>query len=114
MTLALDVVTEDPRLTTIDRQQCRQHVQHRGLARAVRAEHPEDLAFHDREVDIVHRAVRAKSLSQTAGFDSRDGRTEVVAAVRISSGDSQKGLHRDPFLLARFRAQSSFSPSASS
>ena len=67
------VVAEDPRLAAINRQQRCQHVQHRGLAGTVRAEHPEDLTFHDGEVDVVHGEVRAERLCQTAGLDGRGG-----------------------------------------
>jgi hypothetical protein len=62
-------MTEDPRLAVINRQQRRQHVQRHGLAGTVRAEHPEDLTFPDREIDAVHGAVCAERLRQTVGLD---------------------------------------------
>ena len=71
--LAANVVAEDPRLAAIDRQQRRQHVQYGGLAGTVRAEHPEDLTFHDGEVDVVHGEVRGEPFCQAAGLDGRNG-----------------------------------------
>jgi hypothetical protein len=47
MGLAPDVDAEDLRLPAVDRQERREHLQHRGLARPVRAEHAEDLSLPD-------------------------------------------------------------------
>ncbi len=70
--LVAHVVAEDPRLAAIDRQQRRQHLQHRGLAGAVRTEHAEDLTLHDGEVDRVHGVIRAEHLREVARLNGWD------------------------------------------
>ena len=47
--------------------------EHGGLARAVRAEHAEDLAAADLEVDAVDRALLAEGLDQAGGGDGQVG-----------------------------------------
>ena len=71
MRLAGDVDAEDPRLARVDRQQRREHPQHRGLAGAVRSEDAEDLALAHLEVDAVDGAQVAELLHQSARVDGR-------------------------------------------
>ena len=69
MRLAGHVDAEDLGVARVDRQQRREHPQHRGLAGAVRPEDAEDLALADLEVDAVDGAQVAERLHQPARVD---------------------------------------------
>ena len=69
--LAGHVDAEDLRVARVDRQQRREHPQHRRLAGAVRAEDAEDLALAHLEVDAVDGAQVAEGLHQAACLDGR-------------------------------------------
>jgi hypothetical protein len=67
--LAADVVAEDLGMPAVDRQQRGQHLQHRGLAGAIGAEHAEDLAAAYLQVDAVDGALVAERLEQVLRED---------------------------------------------
>ena len=70
-------------LAVVDRQQGGEHPQHRGLAGAVGAEHAEDLAAADLEVDAVDRALVAEGLDQAGGGDGQVGVREMCHAHSV-------------------------------
>src|SRR5262249_50456224 len=61
----------DPRGTLRWLQQAAEHLERRGLPRAVGAEQAEDLAATDTEADVVGGRERAEPLRQVAGLDHR-------------------------------------------
>ena len=71
--LASYVDPEDLGLALVDRQQGGEHPQHGGLAGAVGAEHAEDLAAADLQVDAVHGAL-VRRRSSRARRRARPGR----------------------------------------
>ena len=72
-------------LAAVDRQQRGEHLEHRGLAGAVGAEHAEDLAAADLEVDAVDGAQVAEGLDEAVG---RDGQLGRGGGVRVHEHDS--------------------------
>ena len=71
--VSTDVDAEDAGLAAVDRQQGREHLEGRGLAGAVGAEHAEDLAATDLEVDPVDRPEVAERLDEPGGRDGQVG-----------------------------------------
>ena len=71
--LAPDVDAEDGRLARVDREQGGEHLEHGGLAGAVGAEHAEDLAAADGQVDGVDGALVAERLDEAVGVDGQRG-----------------------------------------
>jgi hypothetical protein len=84
-------------------QQAGEHLHGRGLATAVRAQEPEDLATVDAEVDVVHRREIAKAAGEVVGLDGdvaigagawrNDQLAVAFAALRGQQGD-EGGLQR--------------------
>ncbi len=62
-----DVASEHPRLPRRGDQERDQHLDRRGLARAVRAEQAEELALLDREADAAHRLHLERASAERAG-----------------------------------------------
>src|SRR6478735_11385535 len=71
--VAADVDAEDARLSAVHREEGGEHLQGGGLAGAVRAEHAEDLAAPDLEVDAVDRPEVVEGLDETSGRDGQVG-----------------------------------------
>ena len=69
MGFAGDVDTKDLRGPVIDAQQRGEHVDHRRLACPIGAQHAEDLARVDVEVDVVDSGVVAEGLDEPANAD---------------------------------------------
>ena len=83
MRVLLDVDAEDLGPAAVHRQQGREHLQHRGLAGAVRPEDTEDLAAADLEVDPVDGAQRAERLDQTGRPHGQLGAGGGVIRVHV-------------------------------
>jgi hypothetical protein len=93
--LAGDVHPEYPGPAGVDRQQRGEHPQRGRLARPVRTEHPEDLAFAHLEIDPVDRPVPAEILHQAGRVDCGStchvislprSENEVVARRKLCTG----------------------------
>ena len=85
---ARDVDAEDLGAAAVDRQQRREHPEHRGLAGAVGAEHAEDLAAAYLEVDAVDGAEVAEGLDEPGGVDGE------VAARDVECGHAHDSASR--------------------
>ena len=71
--LAHDVVAEDAGVAGVGPQECREHRDRRGLARAVRAEHPVDRSGRDPQVDAVDGTGATEGLDEAVGLDRPPG-----------------------------------------
>ena len=78
------VVAADGRATTFERQQCGQDPDGRGLARAVRAEQPDQLALGHLEVDAGERGEVTKALDEPLGDHSRHALQHTGASIAIT------------------------------
>ena len=77
-----DVEARDPRVPLVGLAQRRQHTHGGRLAGAVGAEHAEDLAGCDLQVEPVERLGEAEALAQPLGFDHRFGHANILLTGR--------------------------------
>ena len=85
-----DVDPEDTRGAAVDRQQRGEHLQHRCLAGAVGAEHPEHLSLVDLEVDAIDRANGFERLDEADRFDREAPR---IVPLRCGADVAQHRAH---------------------
>src|SRR5438094_8634165 len=68
---AEDRLAGEAHLAARGRESARDQIERRGLAGAVRADHAEDLAFADFEVELVHGGEAAEALGQLLDLEYR-------------------------------------------